>query len=334
MRTLRVLGNLLRQRPILTIFDVTRLCNQRCPMCNIWRTESRDMSLEEIRMRIRALADFGVGYVFLQGGDPLMRTDILQIVDAFLDHGIKPTLITNGMLLTKELAREVGRRPCNLSISLDALDRDAYLQMRGVDSLDQVIQNIRLASGTGKHRGNWSITTTVTRLVTLEEVKRLEAFAHDLGFMYAVRPYVHVKGVAGKANQRLAYTPEDVLPVFEYMLSQARKDNYLASLIYEEHLRYVSGHPMPPCDAGRYSFLMTELGTFAPCIEFPHLACPLERFLEARMQCAGELRACNECTPCFYNDAREVGILWRKFHRVLLNAPRILLQLMRYGNFF
>ena len=42
----RVARNMVLKRPILAVYDVTKLCNERCPMCNIWKTESDDMSLD------------------------------------------------------------------------------------------------------------------------------------------------------------------------------------------------------------------------------------------------------------------------------------------------
>ena len=131
----RVAMNVLRKRPILTVFDVTKLCNERCPMCNIWKEKSVDMTLEEIRAKARELHKFGVGYVFLQGGEPLIRRDIIDIVDIFLDNGIRPTIITNGILLTPELAEKIAVRECNLSISIDSLIRERFALLRGKDTL-------------------------------------------------------------------------------------------------------------------------------------------------------------------------------------------------------
>ncbi len=79
----RVARNVLIKRHILTIIDVTKLCNQRCLMCNIWKTKSKDMPLEKIERRARQLKRFGIGYVFLQGGNPLVRRDIIRIIDIF-----------------------------------------------------------------------------------------------------------------------------------------------------------------------------------------------------------------------------------------------------------
>ncbi len=327
--------NILRKRPILTIFDVTKLCNQRCPMCNIWKERSSDMPLEEIQNHARALHKFGVGYVFLQGGEPLIRKDILEIVDVFLENGIRPTIISNGILLTQQLAEEIAKRQCNLAISIDSLDRKKYTMLRGRDTMDKVIDNIKaVAYLKGAHKGNWSITTTVTKKTELEDVRHLRKFAYENGFMYAIRPYIHVSGTAGKEDERLVYDYKDVLEIFDFIAKKAKKENFLAYLIYQEHIRYMEGNPMPECDALNYSFLLKENGKMAPCIEFPDTEVSLNEFTKRKKQCKSCLDICNSTTPCFYNDAREIGFLVRKKWIILRHIPELVRQMKQYGNFF
>lgn len=332
---IRVARNVLMKRPILTIFDVTKLCNQRCPMCNIWKTESKDMSLEQIKRHAIELRKFGVGYVFLQGGDPLVRRDIISVIDIFLEQGIRPTVISNGILLDETVAEAIAERSCNLAISIDSMIPDRYAVLRGVDTLERVKENIKkIGYLKGRHKGNWSITTTVTKLTELSDVKDIMSFAYDNGFMYAIRPYITVTGTAGKKDEKLTYEYEDVLDIFTYMYERAKKENFFAALIYEEHMKYIRGNEMPECDALNYSFLMKETGALAPCIEFPDKRVSLKNFKECKKKYKSMLDKCNCNTPCFYNDAREIGFLWRKKWRVLAHFPTVIRQMVKYGNFF
>lgn len=332
---IRVLRNLFLKRPILTIFDVTKLCNQRCPMCNIWKTKSDDMTIDQIKLKAAELAKFGIGYVFLQGGDPLVRRDIIEIADEFIVNGIRPTIITNGILLTPELAEKIATRPINLAISIDSLIPERYAVLRGVDTLKKVQENIsKISYLKGKHKGNWSITTTVTKMTEYEDVMNMMNYAYENGFMYAIRPYIVVSGTAGKKDDKLVYDHKDVLKIFEYMLLRAKKENFFASIIYKEHINYIKGKTMPRCDAMNRSFLMKETGQIAPCIEFPNVKVDLENFKRDKANSRTMLDKCNCETPCFYNDAREIGFLWRKKWFVLLNFIKVISQMRRYGNFF
>lgn len=330
---LRALINIMLKRPILAIYDVTKLCNQRCLMCNIWKTTSVDMDLGKLEEEVKKLKRFGVRYVFIQGGEPLIRKDIIEVIDLFLKYRIKPTVISNGILLTPELAAEIAKRRCNLAISIDSMDRELFAKLRGVDKLQQVIDNIKKIYQM-ERKGNWAITTTITGLSKFNDIKKIEQFAMEHNFMYAIRPYIFVRGVAGKKNDELMYQWKDVAEIFLYMSAKAKENNFLAYLVYQEHIRYIKGEGMPMCDAARYSFVMTETGIKSPCIEFTDETFNLETFKKDRKTFCKKLEECNKTTPCFYNDAREIGVLWRKKWIVLLNAPTIIRQLIKYGNFF
>ncbi|MBO5934321.1 MAG: radical SAM protein [Clostridia bacterium] len=326
--------NILLKKPILAIYDTTRLCNQRCPMCNIHKERSEQMSAEEIEKIATDLKRFGVRYVFIQGGEPLIRKDIVGIVDIFIRHSIKPTVITNGVLLTRETALKLAERRCNLSISIDSLIDEKYALLRGSDDLQKVLKNIENICDITDRQGNWAITSTITKQSSSEDIKNIYEYAKQKGFMFAIRPYIAVTGVAGKRDETLTYSQEDVLEIFEHFLKIAKRENYLAYLVYREHIKYIKGEPMPSCDAMKYSFLLKENGDFAPCIEMPDKKFTLENFSSDKRKYKELFRKCNHEHPCFYNDAREIGILYRNIPRLILNAPKIIGQMIRFKSFF
>ncbi len=326
--------NLIFKRPILVIFDSTKHCNQRCPMCNIYKEKSEHLSLAELDRIAADLSRFGVRYVFVQGGEPLIRKDIIGIVDTFIKHSIKPTIITNGVLLTRETAEEIAKRHCNLSISIDSLDAKRYAYLRGSDDLAKVINNIDAISEISERKGNWSITTTITKQSDFEDVKSIYEYAKRNGFMHAIRPYISVTGAAGRPDESLKYSSEDVLAIFEHFLKNAKKENYLAYIVYREHIKYIKGEPTHLCDAMRFSILLKENGVFAPCLEMPDKNFTLDNFFKARKKYLESFIKCNKEHPCFYNDAREIGILYRNIFKLVINSPKIIAQIIRYKSFF
>ena len=326
--------NIILQKPILAIYDTTKLCNQRCPMCNVRKECSEQMSLDEIEKTAKALSNFGVRYVFVQGGEPLIRKDIIDIVDIFIKNSIKPTIITNGVLLTRELAVELARRRCNLSISIDSLQKEKYAYLRGSDDLTRVTEIIDSIADIADRRGNWAITSTITKQSSFEDIMDIYEYSKQKGFMFAIRPYISVLGVAGRPDEQLTYDEKDVLGIFEYFLKKAKKENYLAYLIYREHIKYIKGEPLPPCDAMKYSFLLKENGQLSPCIEMPDKNFTIENFASDKKKYEPIIKKCNSDHPCFYNDAREIGILYRNIPKLILNSPRILAQIIKYKSFF
>ena len=337
LQLIKTTRNVLLKRPILTVFDITNLCNQRCLMCNIWKSKSESLSLEKITEIADTLRKFGFGYVYLQGGEPTLRKDLLQIVDILIKRGIKPTINTNGLLLTDDLIQNIAARKCNLSISIDSLDSEVFQTARGVDAqgFEQVINNAKRASKITKRGGNWSITTTLTKLSTLNDIKNLRKFSGEHGFMYAIRPYVFVHGTAGKADERLLFKYEDVSEIYDYMLDKARKENYLAYIVYKKQVEYLKGERPSLCDAMRYSLLIRSNGQFAPCLEHTGVEINLtEDFKKQKNEHKYLIENCNRNTPCFYGCSRNIGVLMQTMPEIALHMPKIVTQLIKYGNFF
>ncbi|MBO5410867.1 MAG: radical SAM protein [Clostridia bacterium] len=326
--------NIILKRPLLAVYDTTKLCNQRCPMCNIYKERSENMTPEQIETVAASLKKAGVKYVFIQGGEPLIRKDIIRIIDIFIKNSIKPTVITNGVLLTRETAKAIAARRCNLSISIDSLIAEKYAYLRGSDDLATVLKNISDVADITERLGNWSITSTITKQSSFEDILNISRFAKENGFMYAIRPYISVTGTAGRPDGSLTYSQQDVLEIFEHFLAIAKKENYLAYLVYKEHIKYIKGEPMPPCDAMKFSFLLKENCDMAPCIEMPDKNFTFEDFAKRKKEFAPLICKCNADHPCFYNDAREIGTLYRNIPRLLLHSPQIAVQMLRYKSFF
>ena len=92
-------------RPLSVIYQVTRRCNFDCDFCS--ETEQMvDPTLKEIESVRDGLA--GVPRVFLSGGEPLIRRDIIDIVDIFENSIVAiPTNATRGHKLASRLSGKV-----------------------------------------------------------------------------------------------------------------------------------------------------------------------------------------------------------------------------------
>lgn len=91
------------QVPPYMIISITNQCNLRCQGCYAraqHRPVEREMGHDQLRSVIAEAKDLGISFVFLAGGEPLIRPDILDITNA-LPEVIFP-LFTNGLLITDE----------------------------------------------------------------------------------------------------------------------------------------------------------------------------------------------------------------------------------------
>ncbi|MFW5741514.1 MAG: GTP 3',8-cyclase MoaA [Myxococcota bacterium] len=140
--------------------SVTDHCNLHCAYC---RPERRDgasdaaerLSCDEI-VRAAVLANdvIPLRKLRLTGGEPLLRTDIVEIVRTARASLPRTTLCltTNGLRLAALAAPlyEAGVRALN--VSLDTTDADVFRALTGAAALHRVVQGIQAASEIGFDR--------------------------------------------------------------------------------------------------------------------------------------------------------------------------------------
>lgn len=149
-------------RPLRDLrISVTDRCNFRCPYCmpkevfgpaHAFLKDPQLMALEEIVRIVRAFRGLGVEKVRLTGGEPLLRTDVSELVRRLkIDLGVRDVaLTTNGWLLEKYAAtlRQSGLDRVNVSV--DSLDDTIAGQMNGLGfKVERVLRGIDAASAAG-----------------------------------------------------------------------------------------------------------------------------------------------------------------------------------------
>jgi radical SAM protein with 4Fe4S-binding SPASM domain len=123
-------------RPLSVIWEITYACNQNCEYC-IARAGAPDpceLSRKEIDKILDELIELKVGLINITGGEPLLKKDtVVHIAQRATENGIDIELLTNGMLVTPEMAEElysVGIRYAQ--VSLDCVHPEVHDDQRGV----------------------------------------------------------------------------------------------------------------------------------------------------------------------------------------------------------
>jgi Fe-coproporphyrin III synthase len=87
--------------PVLVLMVHSR-CNCRCVMCDIWKTaETRELRLDDLVPHTNSIRRLGIEWVVFSGGEPLMNPGLFDLARALHDMGIRLTLLTTGLLLSK-----------------------------------------------------------------------------------------------------------------------------------------------------------------------------------------------------------------------------------------
>lgn len=125
-------------------WSITGHCNYRCKHCYMSAPDAKfgQLSHEQVMDIARQIVECGIREVSLTGGEPLVRRDFFDIVDALLEGGVRITTIySNGKLVTDELLDKLaarGIRP-EFNMSFDGVD-GWHDWLRGIDGAGRIAE--------------------------------------------------------------------------------------------------------------------------------------------------------------------------------------------------
>lgn len=122
------------KKPVV-VWNVTRRCNLRCVHCYSHSEDKSyqgELSFDEGKALIEDLSEFGSPVILFSGGEPLIRPDILELIQYAVKLGRRAVVSTNGTLITERVAaklQEIGLS--YVGISLDGLEQ-VHDSFRGI----------------------------------------------------------------------------------------------------------------------------------------------------------------------------------------------------------
>jgi cyclic pyranopterin phosphate synthase len=129
--------------------SVTDRCNLRCRYCMpqinfSWLPHDSILTYEEILKVCRTLATIGITKVRLTGGEPLVRRNLISLVERLtkIKELEEICITTNGVLLEEyaDSLYQAGIR--HINISLDSLSPERFAYITGFDLFEQVWRGI------------------------------------------------------------------------------------------------------------------------------------------------------------------------------------------------
>lgn len=135
--------------------SVTDRCDFRCVYCMsekmTFLPRNQILSLEEIYRVAKAFTQLGVNKIRLTGGEPLVRSNILTLVEKIgaLPNLEELLLTTNGSHLEEMAADLYKAGVTRVNISVDSLDSETFKQMTRTGDLAQVLRGIEAAKSQG-----------------------------------------------------------------------------------------------------------------------------------------------------------------------------------------
>ncbi len=167
---------ILRALPSSVCLRVTRRCNVACSFCQAPPPGRTELSLPDIIALSRFFAARGVRSLKLSGGEPTVRSDLAEIIDAIGQAGLKPVVITNGFDVPDEAvtAAQLCGGEFKFSIHRPSAENDQILHRT---SFTQIMANIDKVI---KRKVGMSINTVVTPS-NADGMREMVDFACEVG---------------------------------------------------------------------------------------------------------------------------------------------------------
>ncbi len=302
-RCARLAWGFMRGRFVHCNLQVTYRCNFRCQICDFWKTAhdpAQELTLDDVRLIGRKLNRLGTMIVSLAGGEPLIRTDLEEIIALLNTASHFPILITNGWHVDAARAQSLLQAGLQeISVSVDYRDPAKHDAQRGCPgSWERAVAALQLLHRARPDRRNRVHMITVLMDDNLDEIEPLLRLARELDVTYMVNLYSWNRGAKARRlpHQRVTAHLLDL---------KRRYPEFISLTSYLEQMdRAVADGGIGNCQTGRLLLNIDHRGRVARCTEM--LDEPVGSILtdgidelRARLYAVQQAKQCGQCwTSC------------------------------------
>jgi PqqA peptide cyclase len=253
--------------PLALVAELTHRCPLHCVYCsNPLEMARRDgeLSMEDWRRVFGEAAAMGVLQADLTGGEPLARTDLVEILRSVRAAGLYASLITSGMPLDEHRLEELVRAGLDhLQLSFQGAQENSSTEFGGARP-GTYGQKLRVAHWVKQHRIGFTLNFVIHR-ENLEQLEEMIALTEEMGPGRVEFAHVQYYGWAFSNRERLLPTREQLDRSLETL---KRAEERLRGRIRVEYVvpDYYAKYPKPCMGGwGRKVILVTPSGDALPC---------------------------------------------------------------------
>jgi MoaA/NifB/PqqE/SkfB family radical SAM enzyme len=173
----RLFTNQINERkytPVSAFLAVTARCPANCWHCSLKNRSDVELPLDFWLRTIDGLHKIGASIFGLTGGEPLMRTDLAEIIRAIKTGGGEAMMFTSGIGFDVRRANELAEAGLwAVCVSLDRTDKHEFEQLRNVANAMEMAEN---ALTVGKKAGLYTCVNCVADRQAVREGRYRELY--------------------------------------------------------------------------------------------------------------------------------------------------------------
>jgi SynChlorMet cassette radical SAM/SPASM protein ScmE len=270
--------------------EITSRCNLRCRYCYYFdnpEVEYRDLPTGEWLRFFDELGRCAIMDVTLQGGDPLIRKDLPQLIEGIIRNRMRFSILSNGTLIDDVIAAFLAdTNRCNfVQISVDGSGPETHDACRGTGSFENAIRGIHILQ---RHKVLVAVRVTIHRhnVHDLEGIARL--LLEDLGLDGFSTNAAGYLGACRQNANEVMLTTQDRQVAMETLLRLTERYNgrisaqagplaegemwcQMEEARVNSDLLFPSGGFLTACGCHNSKINVRADGVITPCCMLPHM---------------------------------------------------------------
>lgn len=264
--------------PNVAALELTYRCNHRCLFCSCpWESDETyrkdELKTEQWFAVIDELMKNGVSAFTLTGGEPLMREDLIRIIEYILQKGASLNMISNGRKIDDEFLDYIAKKKISICISIPGIE--TFVEHTGVDNVEHVLSLFEKT----KIRGIQATANIAVTKKNLPELYENIAYALIKGADYVLLNRF-LPGGRGLQNQEYLLTKKEtnrMLDIAETVLAKANKYGHvgtelpLCAIDHPERYKHIQVSNL--CSAAKGFCVVDPSGYLKVCNHSPIRIC-------------------------------------------------------------
>jgi len=249
--------------PLTVQLDLTYRCNERCVHCYLDHDDHGEMTAAEYKKLLDELAEAGVLFLTLSGGEIMLRKDFFEILEYARSLMFSVKLKTNAVLIREEEARrlrELAVESVQISVySHRAEVHDAITLLPG--SLEKSIEAARFL----KSQGLRVMLADVLMRQNQQDYGGVKALAAELGVQFFLDPTITPMMDGDRSILSLNVNQDALQKVMrdEALVGNVEEFCSIPNGASEDDLESF------PCSAAHTFCYVSPYGDVYPCVQFP-----------------------------------------------------------------
>lgn len=222
--------------PVLSEIAVTYRCNLKCEFCYVGDKSYPELSISDLKkILFKIYYEAKVPSVSFTGGEPLLRKDIVSLVEYATRIGLWTNLITNGTLLDERMVKCLKKAGlCSAQVSLEGYNPEIHDWITKVSgSFEATIRGIKILQ-------NYGIPVHTNTTVSRSNIKFLKEILMLIKGLGLSRLSMNLLIPCGSAeNKKDLWVPYS--EIGDYILE-------IKHLAEKKNIKFLWYSPLPMCE--------------------------------------------------------------------------------------